>query len=230
MPYHTIFFDLDHTLWDYETNSAQALVELYHQYQLADRGADPVENFLSVFSEVNKRLWVLYDQGLIHRDVIRLERFKEVLERVNIPDRELSLQLSDAYLQISPKKPGLMPHAKETLDYLYQKYPLVIITNGFVDIQATKLSSSGISHYFKSVITSEQAKHKKPAKEIFEYALREHQLAPHQAVMVGDNLVTDIQGAKNASIDTVFYNPLNEEHHHSVTHEIKSLHELQNLL
>ena len=230
MPYRSVFFDLDHTLWDYETNSAEALVELYHQHRLGERGGDTLENFLKVFSEVNKRLWVLYDKGLIHRDVIRLERFKEVLERINISDRELSLKLSDEYLQISPRKPGLMPHAKDVLDYLHEKYPLIIITNGFVDIQALKLSSSGITHYFKSVVTSEEAKHKKPAKEIFEYALREHNMAAHEVVMVGDNLVTDIQGAKNASIDTIFYNPNEEPHAEEVTHEITSLKELRTIL
>lgn len=230
MSYQAVFFDLDHTLWDYETNSAEALVELYHHHRMAERGAKSLDDFLKVFQEVNKRLWVLYDQGLIHRDVIRLERFKEVLERINLPDYPLSLQLSDQYLQLSPRKPGLMPHAKEVLDYLYEKYPLVIITNGFVDIQATKLSSSGIAHYFKSVVTSEEAKHKKPSKEIFDYALREHGVRPHQAVMIGDNLITDIQGAKNASIDTIFYNPNLEHHEAEVTHEINSLKQLCDLL
>jgi HAD superfamily (subfamily IA) hydrolase, TIGR02254 len=230
MSYRAIFFDLDHTLWDYETNSGQALVELYEHHKLAERSTGGVSAFLNAFNEVNKRLWILYDQGLIHRDVIRLERFKEVLEKINVPDYQLSLQLSDEYLQISPRKPALMPHAKEVLNYLYEKYPLIIITNGFVDIQATKLSSSGIKHYFKSVVTSEEAKHKKPSKEIFEYALREHELSASEVVMVGDNLITDIQGAKNASIDTVFYNPHQEKHDHEVNYEIKSLKELLELL
>ena len=230
MPYRAVFFDLDHTLWDYETNSAEALVELYHHHRLADRGALDVNEFLKAFSEVNKRLWVLYDQGLIHRDVIRMERFKEVLERVNIPDYNLSIQLSDEYLQISPRKPGLMPYAKEILNYLYEKYPLIIITNGFVDIQAMKLSSSGITQYFKSVVTSEEAKHKKPSREIFDYALRTHDLTAKEVVMIGDNLVTDIQGAKNAEIDTIFYNPNSDRHDVKVTHEIYSLHQLQEIL
>lgn len=230
MRYQSIFFDLDHTLWDYETNSGEAITELYHHHRLSERSNADVSTFLSVFNEVNKRLWVLYDKGLIHRDVIRLERFKEVLERVNIQDYPLSLQLSDEYLQISPRKPALMPHAREVLDFLIEKYRLVIITNGFVDIQATKLSSSGIAHYFHQVVTSEEAKHKKPAREIFDYALRENMIEAHQAVMIGDNLITDIQGAKNASIDTIFFNPLAEPHQEIVTHEIKSLNELLHIL
>ncbi len=230
MPYQCIFFDLDHTLWDFETNSTETLCELYAHYQLKERGAADLPVFLQTFAEINKRLWVLYDQGLIHRDVIRYERFKEILEKVNVPDYELSLQLSEAYVKESPRKGNLMPHAEETLRYLHTKYPMYIITNGFAEIQSIKLSSSKIDQYFKRVITSEEAQHKKPSKEIFEYALRENGFKAHETIMIGDNLTTDIQGAKNASIDTVYYNPHKEKHGQEVNYEITSLKELCGLL
>ena len=107
---------------------------------------------------------------------------------------------------------------------------MYIITNGFDEIQGTKLTSAGIEKYFKDVITSEKAGHKKPAKEIFNYTLQLNGYQPDEAIMIGDNLLTDIAGARNASIDTVFYNANKIEHNTKVTHEITSLKELKSIL
>src|SRR5437879_5871177 len=107
---------------------------------------------------------------------------------------------------------------------------MAIVTNGFDEIQSTKLSSSGIDHYFQSIITSARAGHKKPAKEIFEFALSESNVSAHEAIMIGDNLLTDIAGAVNAKIDTVFFNPNKIQHQTDVSYEIKTLTELMNFL
>jgi putative hydrolase of the HAD superfamily len=116
------------------------------------------------------------------------------------------------------------------LEYLFAKYPLYIITNGFEEIQSTKLQSSGITHYFKGVVTSARAGSKKPQKEIFEFALRENGFACSDSIMIGDNLLTDIAGARKASVDTVYYNPYKLQHEELVTYEISSLKELTSIL
>jgi len=228
--YKCIFFDLDHTLWDYETNSREALSELYAEFDLMNKGIDDQEKFLQTFYSVNNELWDQYDRGLLHRDVIRNERFHRIFLALGIDDYDMSLALSKEYINESPKKKNLMEGCKETLDYLRPKYPMVIITNGFEEIQSTKLSSSGIDHYFKSVITSARAGHKKPAKEIFEFALQENNISAHETIMVGDNLLTDIAGAANASIDTVFFNPSKIQHQAKVNHDIETLRDLMNFL
>lgn len=227
--YKCILFDLDHTLWDYETNSREALSELYLQFQLKERGVREME-FLDTFYVINNELWDLYDRGLLHRDVIRNERFHRIFMHHGVDDLAMSLRFSDAYLDHSPKKKNLMEGCLETLDYLLPKYPLVIVTNGFDEIQSTKLRSSGIAHYFKDVVTSARAGFKKPAKEIFEFALRENDVRAHESIMIGDNLLTDIAGAKNASVDTVFYNPNKTAHQTAVDFEIETLRELKNFL
>ena len=229
MKYKCILFDLDHTLWDYETNSREALSELYVQFQLDERKINEQE-FLQTFYKINNELWDLYDRGLLHRDVIRKQRFHQILMAHNVDDYELSLKISDEYLEHSPKKKNLMEGCRETLDYLLPKYPMVIVTNGFDEVQSTKLFSSGIHHYFKDVVTSARAGHKKPAKEIFEFALRENGIAANEAIMVGDNLLTDIAGAKNAAVDTVFFNPNKIEHQTPVDFEIETLSQLKNFL
>jgi len=129
--YKCILFDLDHTLWDYETNSREALSELYRQFGLGGRGVHEPD-FLQTFYVINNELWDLYDRGLLHRDVIRNERFHRILMAHGVDDYPMSLQFSHAYLENSPKKKSLMDGCVETLDYLLPKYSMVIVTNGFV--------------------------------------------------------------------------------------------------
>jgi len=228
--YQCVFFDLDHTLWDYESNCAETLSALYHRYGLEQRGVASFTAFLETFFKVNNHLWDDYDRGHIHRDVLRYERFHRVLKEVGVEDYEMSLQLSHDYVSESPAGKNLMPQAIETLDYLASTYPLYIITNGFDEIQSRKLTSSGIHKYFKKIITSEQAGHKKPERGIFDYALKQDGFLSHQAIMIGDNLLTDMAGARNAQLDHVFFNPGKTIHQEPVTYEINSLPELRGIL
>ena len=230
MNYTCLFFDLDHTLWDYETNSRETLRELFDVHDLPNKGVADFESFHFRFKEVNKKLWELYDHGKITSEIIRKERFKQILQPFYVTDSRLTEVLSYEYLHECPKKSNLMPHAVETLEYLAGKYRMTVITNGFEEIQNQKLSSGNLHRFFDHIITSQKAGCKKPAREIFEYALNANGIRAHQAAMVGDNLITDIGGARNAAVDTVFYNPDNLEHQESVTFEIQTLNELQKIL
>lgn len=228
--YRCVFFDLDHTLWDYETNCAETLHSMYHHYELEQRGVDSFPGFLKSFVSVNNALWDQYDRGMIPHEAIRYDRFHRILKEVGVDDFDLSLLLSKHYMLESPKGKNLVPQAIETLDYLVANYPLYIITNGFSEIQSVKLAASGIKKYFKKVITSEQAGYKKPARQIFDYALNQNGFHSHQAIMIGDNLLTDMTGARNAEIDHVFFNPNKVGCMEPVTYEIHRLSELKNIL
>ncbi|MCU0420807.1 MAG: YjjG family noncanonical pyrimidine nucleotidase [Cyclobacteriaceae bacterium] len=230
MPYQAVLFDLDHTLWDYETNSREALHDLFHRYHLPGKTRAGFQAFYDSFVDVNTRIWHRYDRGEISRDVIRYERFHQVFKRVGIDHYELSLKFSHDYVSESPSRSHLMPHAKDVLAYLQGRYKLYIITNGFDEIQATKLHASGIASFFSRVVTSETAGCKKPSPEIFQLALDHAGIDSAKAIMIGDNLLTDMAGARNARIDTVFFNPHQTEHREPVTHEIQSLHELMHIL
>lgn len=225
-----MIFDLDHTLWDYDKNCAEALQELYEVKNLKEKGVESFDHLLEVFMEMNMQMWDQYDLGIIQRDVIRYQRFHRILLALGVDDYNLSLEMSSEYVALSPTKKNLLPNAKVVLDYLKEKYNMLIITNGFDDIQATKLASSGISNYFDSVITSETAGHKKPAKEIFDYAMKTKCYQPDDVIMIGDNLNTDIKGAHNASIDSVYFNPLKKQHKTVLKHEISDLIELKSIL
>lgn len=227
--YKCIFFDLDHTLWDYECNAREMLLELHVAHRLEGRNI-AFDDFERQFSQVNLELWQLYDNGLITNEVIRTQRFKKVLAHFDVEDELLNMALSQEYLYGCPKKRNLMPYAKEVLDYLSAYYALTIVTNGFEEIQSVKLLSGNITHYFDHVVTSQKAGYRKPAREIFEYALSVNKLRSDEVVMIGDNLVTDIGGAANARIDTIFYNPAAIMHSQDVSHEIRCLSELQQIL
>jgi YjjG family noncanonical pyrimidine nucleotidase len=228
--YSCIFFDLDHTLWDYETNSRETLVDLYRHYDLIGKGISSCDEFTAQFSIVNTKLWDLYDRGVVGSEVIRKERFKQILQAFKISEEKLCEDLSFNYLEQCPRKGHLMPYAKEVLDYLSVHYKLSVITNGFDEIQNMKMQSTNLLHYFDHIITSQRAGCRKPSCEIFNFALTCNGIKNHQAIMVGDNLITDIGGACNAYIDAVFFNPEKIANEGMYAHEIHSLSELRELL
>ena len=228
--YSCILFDLDHTLWDYEANAEETLKDLFARFDLEARGVTSFRFFHETFRRVNLDLWDRYDRGLIGQDVIRTERFTRVFYDTGIDDVRAAREFSARYLQELPLKKNLLPHAREILDYLHPRYPLTIVTNGFDEIQTTKIASAGIGHYFRQVVTSQRAGNKKPSRKIFEFALQQTGHAPKSAVMIGDNLQTDMAGAIDAGIDTIFYNPAQTPHQSRVTHEITTLQELMLIL
>ena len=228
MAYKHIFFDLDHTIWDFESNSKEALIELYHGFELEKLGEKVnFEDFLTIYYEVNYGLWRLYDLGKIDQHELRYSRFKTVLNKMDVPDHLIpNIQLSDEYLRLTPLKSRLMPYAIEVLEYLQKNYVLHIITNGFADVQDIKLASSGLRPYFDLIVTSENAGYKKPSREIFDYTIRKSKAMRQECLMIGDNLETDIQGAKNAELDHIFYNPLKKTHQEDIQMEIDCLSKL----
>lgn len=227
--YRHIFFDLDHTLWDFEKNSDETLYELFYGLKINELGNFTFEDFIGHFRRIHHHLWDLFNQHLIDRHTIRTQRFKQIREALNVPEHPAFEQFSNAYIARCPQKPHLIPHAAEILDYLQSSYHLHIISNGFDEIQAVKMKSGGILHYFKTIVTSETTGARKPSKEIFEYALKISNATTADSLMIGDNLITDIGGARNADLDTVFYNPEKLTHKEKVTYEISSLSQLKEL-
>lgn len=220
-----LFFDLDHTLWDYETCSNETLEELWLAYSLNEKGV-PLNNFLQKFSDVNEEMWRQLHAGEINKDVIRNDRFPAILSALAIEDNGMAIEIQHEYINVCPTKPYLIEGALELLESISGKYGLHIITNGFDEIQSVKLRSSGIEHFFEEVITSVLAGSQKPEKKIFDFALKKVNAKPEEVLMIGDNPISDIEGAYLAGIDQVFFNPDNQHCPITPTLEIKSLKEL----
>ncbi|MBK6267169.1 YjjG family noncanonical pyrimidine nucleotidase [Marivirga sp. S37H4] len=228
--YQHIFFDLDHTLWDYERNSTEVLEELVKKHRLTDRGIPSALEFSQTFEKVNQVLWSDFNKNKISRSAIRDQRFLKILANYQIEDNVLCNKLSDEYLMQCPTKPHVLPYTFEMLDYLKEKYHLHIITNGFDDVQYLKLDKSRLKPYFKTVVTSDSAGYKKPMASIFKFAIDKAEARKEESIMIGDNLQTDMLGARNFGMDHIYYNPSKLRHQASVTHEISCLSDLQHIL
>ena len=231
MKYKHLFFDLDHTLWDFEINAKETLLDLYELHELNKRGVGNFEDFFSKYSFHNERLWDRYTKGFIKQDELRWKRMWLTLLEFKIGDEPLSKQLSVEFLDRLPFKKNLFPYTFEILNYLKNKnYVMHLVTNGFESIQYNKLRHSNLTDYFVEVITSEASNSLKPNKEIFEFALQKAKAKIEESIMIGDNLDADIQGGINAGLDTIFVNHLNIIPHIKATYEIKHLKELENIL
>jgi len=228
--YQHLFFDLDHTLWDYDRNVQESLSELFIHYRLDRMGLQSSQHFIDSFYAVNFKLWQAYDAGEIQKDELRDIRFPRIFEKAGIMNAVIPEEFETDFMHRTSSKPHLFPHTIEILNYLKPKYQLHVITNGFDESQAKKLSSSGLADYFKYVITSETTGHKKPDARIFFHAIDCAGADIQSSLMIGDNPISDIQGAQNAGMDQVFFNPLNKEIHITPTFTISHLRELEALL
>ncbi|HBH23606.1 MAG TPA: noncanonical pyrimidine nucleotidase, YjjG family [Cytophagales bacterium] len=228
--YEHIFFDLDHTLWDFERNSSEVLCDLYFEYSFDVNGLFSLNDFLTTFQRINYTLWDKYNKKLIDKCELRETRFNIVLKKLGMKDEEIPLEIGERYLELCPQKPHVMPFAFDILNYLKDKYKLHIITNGFEDVQFIKLQSARLFDYFDIIMTSDRAGCQKPDAKIFNEALSSTSASPDSSVMIGDNPDTDIAGAISAKIDAVHYNPSALNSPHRATYEIACLSELRSIL
>lgn len=229
MKYNHIFFDLDHTLWDFDTNAKVALEEVFSQSDLPNK-IETFDAFYENYLIHNAQLWRRYEQGFISVEELKWRRMWRTLMDFKIGDEELSKKLAQQFLEILPTKSGVFEYTYEILDFLIDKgYQLHLITNGFEKTQHSKLSNSRMTHYFKNVITSESANASKPKKEIFDFAVHKAGCQTNSCIMIGDNLEADIKGAQNAGMDTIFANHIKRDCDVNPTYIIHHLKELESI-
>lgn len=229
-PYRHLFFDLDHTLWDFETNADETLRHLFELHDLSRHGI-AVDDFIRVYSDINHALWRLYQAGKVTQQQLRAVRFVRTLTRLGLAEADVPADISAQFTDILPQKKAVFPHTYEVLDYLRDKgYELHLITNGFKDIQHLKLDASRLTGYFQEIVTSECCGHLKPDPRIFQHALERSGANASESLMIGDNLECDVLGAYNAGIDQVYFNPVQRRHFAQTTYEISCLSELKSIL
>lgn len=228
--YQHLFFDLDHTLWDYDRNVTESLSELYQIYELRELGIPTFEKFFEAFHAVNFQLWDWYNVGKIDKYNLRKERFPRIFTHAGGRANAIPREFEEDFMHRTSSKSHVFPYSKEILTYLQEKYRIHVITNGFNESQAKKMKSSGLDVFFELVVTSETTGHKKPDPRIFHYALDQLQTHPKQCLMIGDNPNSDILGAQRAEIDQVLFNPEGKKYELQATYEIRHLKELEELL
>lgn len=230
MHYKHIFFDLDHTLWDFDRNAREALLDLYAQLDLRQEGISDFEEFYRRYLHHNQILWDRYHHGYISTEELKWKRMWRTLLDFKIGSEPLARKMSAAFLELLPDKQHLFPYALEILAYLRQKgYVLHLITNGFEQVQWRKLRNSRLEGYFGEVITSEKSGSVKPNRGIFEYALSLTGATISESIMIGDNPDADIQGALNMGMDCIFVNHSPDEMDVKATYTVRSLKDLENI-
>ncbi len=205
-----VFFDLDHTLWDFERNSALTFKKILSENSVSVG----LNDFLKVYVPINFEFWKLYREGKITKNELRFKRLKITFDTLGYSiSNETVNVLSDQYIAHLPSYNHLFPNTIEVLDYLKPNYKLHIITNGFQEIQQRKLHGSNIYNYFGHIINSEMAGVKKPDPIIFRLALDRAKVLPQNSLMIGDSLEADILGAKSVGLHTLHFNANNEPVH-----------------
>lgn len=200
----TIFFDLDHTLWDFDRNSEMAFDRIF-------KVAHPTietKVFIEKYAPINQACWKQYQNNEINHEELRYNRLKHTFDAINysISDQQID-QMAEKYIEFLPENNHLFEGAIEILDYLNEKYNLHIITNGFEEVQYKKITNSNLTGYFQTITNSEMAGAKKPNSKIYQHALTLANAKKEECVMIGDCLEADVQGALDFGIDAIFFNP-----------------------
>ncbi len=224
-----LFFDLDHTIWDFDANAEETLRELYHIYQVRFLSHRSEQDFLDIYVKNNDEMWKLYRQNKITKDVLRSKRFVDTFREMEVDEEEIPHNIWEKYLEICPTKTILMPGAIETLDYLAGKYELHLITNGFAEVQRRKLAHSDLGKYFQSLTISEEVGKQKPHPLVFETALKNAKSSLKTSHYVGDNLEADVKGAIASGWKAYWLTKDHTIYQHEDCHSIQDLRELKEI-
>jgi len=206
MKYTHLFFDLDNTLWDFNANSYDALRIAIGKLDL-EAAIGNFDQYFSIYLQVNDRLWDLYRENKITKNVLKGLRFEESLELHQTPMPGMGDTLNEVYLREMPKQMKLVPGAIRVLDHLHHQYKMSVITNGFKEVQVDKLIQSGLKKYFDKIFISEEIGAQKPHRKIFEHAVKSMNAPRKRSLMIGDSWEADILGARMFGMDQVYYCP-----------------------
>jgi putative hydrolase of the HAD superfamily len=221
-----IFFDLDHTLWDFDKNSVLAFDKIFKQHH----PTIDTNVFIEIYAPINQACWKLYQVDKITHEELRYNRLRQSFDAINysITDEAIH-KIAHDYIEFLPDNNQLFEGALEVLEYLYPKYKLHIITNGFAEVQYKKINNSGLGNYFKTITNSEMAGVKKPHASIFEFALSLAETNKQNAIMIGDCIEADVRGAMEYGMQAILFD---EKEIHSLEGvvTIKHLLELKDLL
>ena len=221
-----IFFDLDHTLWDFDKNSALTFEKIFKIHNVEV----PLIDFLKHYEPINLAYWKLYRHNNVSKEALRYGRLKDSFDALGFKaSKALINDLSIDYIKYLSTFNHLFEHTEVILKYLKSQYKLHIITNGFHEVQQKKMAQANIAQYFETVTDSEMVGVKKPNPLIFEYALKQAKALPEESLMIGDSLEADVYGALNSGFQAIWYNYTFQEEEDTIK-QVNTLIELKSML
>ena len=202
----TVLIDLDDTLWATQENNKAALGELYllHNWSC---GFTSFEDLFQYYYPHNEYLWGEYREGRISKHELTIRRFSYFLEKIGSYTEDEILALNEQFLVRTAMKEGVVEGAFDLLEYLSSLYKIVVVSNGFVEVQYRKMASAGLTPYIDEVVLSEEVGVSKPARGIFDHALNISQARKSETIFIGDSWSADILGAQNAGLASIWFNP-----------------------
>ena len=221
MQYTTLLFDLDHTLFDSDVAEAEAFDDT-----LRSVGASHPTDYFDAFARINIGLWTKVETGELSPNEVRNLRFQRLIDATDLEAD--AAEMGDRYVWGMGNNGGLYPGAREVIDSLAGSVTLALITNGIGEVQRTRIERLGIDHYFDSIVISGEVGEAKPGTEIFDIVFDQlGEPDKETALIIGDNLGSDILGGINYGIDTCWFNPNDRDSNGmTITHEIADLSEL----
>jgi putative hydrolase of the HAD superfamily len=226
-----LFFDLDNTLWDFDRNSSETLQKIFAEKDFSKKLNTGFTDFHEFYVKKNNELWHQYYFNKIEKKELRFKRFYDSFLNFGLDDLELSKEIAEEYVKISPYSKALVPGCVEVLEHFSKSFSLHIITNGFSEVQNIKIDNCGLRKYFKEIIISDEHGLTKPNIEIFRLAEQLADTDPGKCIMIGDNWVSDIEGAIGAGWRAVYLSPNNvPEGNYTKVPVIRELKELRDLI
>ncbi len=226
-----IFFDLDNTLWDHRKNAWLTLKEIFVREKVRENHQLNFEEFHKEYFTINENLWAQIRDGKIDKEYLRKHRFYESFLFFGIDDFELSQRFEHNFLDEILNYNELVPGAFELLEYLSEKkYHLHILSNGFHEVTYRKTELSGIKNYFKTITSADEINIRKPQPEIYQYALDKASASKEESIMIGDDWIADVEGAKSFGLEAIFFDVFNDDFEAENIYSIKKLEEIQAIL
>lgn len=221
-----VFFDLDHTLWDFEKNSALTFERIFNKLNIYLN----LDDFLKVYNGINHQYWKMYREDKISQEELRSLRLIKTFQAIDFDFDPIKIDLiSDLYILNLSSFSNLFEGAISLLEELQVRYQLHIITNGFEAVQHHKINNSGLNSYFEKIFTAEKVGYKKPHPIIFKHALYQTNTLPKNSVMIGDSLEADILGALNIGMHAIHFNSHNETQHNHCP-MVLNLHQIRGII
>jgi YjjG family noncanonical pyrimidine nucleotidase len=195
-----ILIDLDNTLLDFDKSARHCLRRAFEDYHIED-----IEAATTVYKTINKKCWRAFEKGYIDVQTLKAWRFQLFVHALNLPVS--AGQLNKHYLTLLSQQIDEIPGALPFIEKAKTAYQMVLVTNGFKEVQQPRIHTSGLYRYFHHVVISEVIGHAKPETAFFDHVFQLIGHPPREEVLIiGDNLFSDIQGGNNYGIKTCWYN------------------------